>query len=1524
MRLRLVRVLAIMAMVSMMAAPVTAQPLTGGAEVPTQSPVREGITPADLESATATEVETGVAGLTQREIGEKYGGLGEQAVVILVQLSEPDLVNYQGGIGGLAASAATTGQQFNAQSAAAQAYGAYLTSRQNEFVAEAADLDPSAAVKLLYHYTAALNGVALSAPASLVDKISRMAGVRAVFENTIAHVDTDRGPTWIDAPAIWSELGGQELAGDNVVVGIIDTGLWSPNPISPTLPYTDPNPSFAADGSVAGGAYTFPFTSVTGITYTNYLGVCKPVSPQASDDTFICNDKVIGGYWYSIGGSTRFAGEPYDSPLDEAGHGSHTASTVAGNVVTVTAGATPLKISGVAPRARIIAYKACWEEDPDDPDDGGCAFVDTAAAVNQAILDGVHVINYSIGGGASVGADTDLAFLSARAAGIFVAASAGNDGPTAATVNHISPWVTSVAAMDHDRDFRASLILTSTYVLSQPTNLKGASATGAYTGEIILAPLQTGESVLPSLCNEPYAPGTFTSGEIVVCRRGVDPRVEKGYNVLQGGAGGYVLVNASANQGLALDAHWLPAVHLEYNATAFSDAGEDLVTYLTGAALASEVVTATITGGAPVTRTADVMASFSSRGPTGINIIKPDVAAPGTAIFAAYTPQTWENYEANGYYYEFLNGTSMAGPHTAGAGALLKALHPTWTPVRIQSALMTGGVAIVKEDGATAADPFDQGSGRLDLATSKQPGVVFDIPQVDYQDVMSGTKDIETLNYPSLANVQCVSTCTWIRTATSVMTATAVYTWRVDAATPSLVVSLPATTYTVGAGASQVLTITADVSALPNNGEYAFARLVLHETSTGIEVVLPVAVIPSFGTVPAAVAFEVNRNAGSYLLPDVTAIAISDLTARSYGLVQATLTEQALIQDTTGDPYDNIGSGSFYITETVPADAMRFVAEIAASTSGDIDLYVGIDGDSDGPELSEELTFSATGAVLEYVNIDDPAPGVYWVLVQNYAAGSSPDATTLATAAVPDTDAGNLTVTGPVSVTQLTPFDLRIFWDTPSMVAGDKWYGAFDLGTDSGNPGNIGRTDVDITRVEDDLIKTVSSDSALPGEIVTYTLTVGSNVLEEDLTYALTDTIPAGLTYVSGTVTGGASVVGDTLTWSGVQTAAGDPYYVMTDSDSDAGCEMPLATDGAYVDLKAYGIDPGATIFGDTIWFSAFTSGAPFNVWGADHVGMYFTDDGMAFLTSVPGATPWVNEDIPDADDPNNLLALLWTDLEVVYLAGAKGVTLVNLGGTGAGGGSIIEYDDVQWYGDPSHTMDMEVFVWRTPDNTSSPEILFAYDNISGTWGMNGTVGVENDDGTAGTKFGYNDAAVASIHDEMAICFDWYTPTATEHVITYQAMVDAGTAGQTLTNTVVSSVDNPGSKVNSAAEDLYVLTRGVTVTPDTGGQVVLPGTTLTYTLRVTNTGEITDTFDITVGVTGAAFTTTVPSTVGPLGVGGGADLNVVVQVPGNAADGASSVATVTATSQGDGAVSDSSVLTTLVALVKLYMPFIFK
>jgi subtilisin family serine protease len=334
----------------------------------------------------------------------------------------------------------------------------------------------------------------------------------------------------------------------------------------------------------------------------------------------------------------------------------------------------------------------------------GCYTSDSMRAVQQAVLDEADVVNFSISGGSNPYSDgVSLAFLDAFNAGVLVTPSAGNSGPGANTVAHREPWTLTVGASTSDRHFISTVMLTAGN--GDTLELQGATVTaGIDTPTPVVMAADYGDG----LCLNPFPAGTF-SGEIVVCQRGVIARVAKSYNVAEGGAGGLLLYNP-VQQGLATDNHFIPSVHLE------NDAGDLLVDFMathTG-------VTGTFTPGVATMVQGDKMAAFSSRGGPlqTLGISKPDVTAPGVQILAGHTPlpATVEG-GLPGQLFQAIQGTSMSAPHAAGSAALLKDLHPDWTPAEIKSALMlTANANHVKEDGVTPADAYDMGSGRIDLS----------------------------------------------------------------------------------------------------------------------------------------------------------------------------------------------------------------------------------------------------------------------------------------------------------------------------------------------------------------------------------------------------------------------------------------------------------------------------------------------------------------------------------------------------------------------------------------------------------------------------------------------------------------------------------------------------------------------------------------------------------------------------------------------------------------------------------------
>ncbi|WP_324651602.1 S8 family serine peptidase [Georgenia sp. H159] len=1283
----------------------------------------------------------------------------------IVQLTDPAVAAYSGGIERLRATRPGAGNRLDATAAPVREYVAHLDAEQDDLRDRIAD-EVGHAPSVDFTYAYALNGIAVRLTADEAAAVARLPEVTSVVVDARRELHTDNGPTWIGAPALWdgTATGVEGTRGEGILAGIIDSGI---NPS---------NPSFADTVPVADGGDGYDHTNPLGTGV--HLGICDPASTDQYDERFACNDKLIGAW--------DFAG---DGPFDTDGHGSHTASTVAGNqvdaVVNGPSGISQTRtISGVAPHANLIAYDVC--------DVDGCATAAISAAIDQAIADGVDVINYSIGSSApsAAWADPDaVGFLAARAAGIFVATSAGNDGPGSETLGSVGdvPWLTTAAASTHDRTFPNTV---TDLTREDGVGLADIEGLGFTTGHGP-APIVYGGDYGDPLCQaENFPEGTF-DGEIVVCDRGITGRVEKGQVVSDAGAGGMVLANDEASgDSLTGDAHVLPAVHITY------DDGVALKAWLADGTGHTGTITGATLSEDPAD--GDATADFSSRGPNrAMDIISPSVTAPGVDILAAYGASTTEAEVSPEW--TFVSGTSMASPHVAGAGALLRVLEPEWTPAEMQSALMTTATtAVTKEDGVTPADPFDMGSGRIDLAAAANAGFVLDETLANYQaaDPQLGG-DPAALNLASMANSQCLQHCTWTRTLTGVADGTVEWTASVESSQDVTLTVEPAT-FALADGETQEITVTADVRGA-STGTWRFGRVTLTPAAEDVSTAtLPVAARPSTGVLPAEVVIDTRRDAGSELVEGLRAIEITDLTIDVAGLTPAETRELALVQDPTNtDPYD-APEGTAVVHVEVPDGASRLVVEVTDATSPDVDLFV---GQGDTPSLETEVCMSASSGSGESCDIGAPEAGTWWVLVQNWES-SGEDATdtlTLGTAVVAG-DAGNLRAEGPQTQPTNEPFDLRVFYDEPAMEAGQRWFGALSLGSSAQSPGDIGIVPVTLNRFADDVAKTADVGTAAPGDTVSYEITVQPNVTDEDLTYAITDAIPEGMTYVEGSATEGATVTDGVLSWEGiVPTSVGvQGEYVITRSGADPFCANPLGGTG-YLDLADLGFMTDPEIVGDTVAYGV-GAGAPFSFYGVDYDEIWLTDDGFVVFDAATNydGEPWAPQTLPDPQPPNNVLAMLWQDMEIVHdEATNRGVTIVEAGGTEAGSALVIEYDDVQLYEVPGSTYDVQLIAFRGQDDAEGNyEFYVAYDNIIGPVDGPLTVGTENVDGTSGQALVNHDSGEGIVADGNVVCFDYTGASFDPVTIRYEVTIDDEglSNGDVLTNEATHVTDNPGAR----------------------------------------------------------------------------------------------------------------------------------
>ncbi|WP_129783251.1 S8 family serine peptidase [Promicromonospora panici] len=1290
-------------------------------------------------------------------------GRGKAERSYLIRLADAAVPTYDGGVAGLDATAPRSGRTLNPSATRVREYTEFLEAEQDDFVtrmerAVGHDVD----VPFTYQY--AVNGVTAVLTPAEAAKVAKDPAVEHIALDKEHELHTDAGPVWSNADALWNAVEELDLPedyqGEGVVIGTIDTGI---HPGSP---------SFAETGD-DGYTHTNPLGA------GNYLGVCDPANTDQYDPDFPCNGKLIGAY--------GFLTDTDRSALDENGHGSHTASTSGGAVVNDVTPAAPegtnpptFDISGVAPHANVISYRGC------------CTTAGLVASIDQAIADGVDVINYSIGSSSPSDAWNDfdtIGFLNARAAGIFVATSNGNDGPGSATTGSPAdaPWITSVGASTHNRHaFNTLTDLTSS-----------AGPLGNLTGKSVNGPLPATQIIDAGSVGDPQC--TATTGheadyadKIVVCARGGNGRVEKSSNVAAQGATGFVLTNDEANAGSLLgDAFAVPGVAISY-----AD-GETLRAWLAeGSGHTGAISGTTFTIDDAL---GDTMSSFSSRGPNrAVDTIVPSITAPGVDILAA-------NGVAEGAYdlvqYGIISGTSMSSPHVAGAGALLTQARPSWTPAQQQSALMTTARTGVVDFDGSAATPYEQGSGHMDIGAAAQAGLLFDETAANYlaADPAAGG-DPKTLNLPSFADTQCLDTCSWERTAVAPPSAPESVTWTATAvADDGLALDVALSTGTVSPGDSLGISVTADASDAPE-GETLFGRITLTPSNPDVPAVtLPVAVVPSGAILPDEVEISTRRNTGSQVVSDIRSIAVSDFTGSVRGLVEADLHEGSLNQDPTRDTaYDDLSQVQVTTLE-VPDGATRLVAEITEAEAPDLDMFVGT---GDTPSEATQVCASTTGSSAEACDVPDPEAGTWWVIVQNWGGSTSqPDAHTLATAVVPSEDLGNAGVAGPEGEVPVgEPYDVRVHWNLPDAAEGDLFFGTAVLGTSPDTPDDIGEIPVRLTRVADDVTKTASVAEAGIGDTIGYDVTVAPNVTPEDVTYTVTDTVPDGLSIDPESVTGEGVVEGQTITWEvdmPTQAGAVGAYEASTPAD-DPQC----AAASEFVDLEAEGVG-FSSLDGDTVAVNTFASIGPFSHYTEQSPNLTVSEDGLITIAGGYAGEPWTPQQVPSAAAPNGIIAPLWSDLEL-SLANDRGVRLATTVDNQA---AVVQWDDPFVFGgDPTDLSNslgtFQAWVYKAVSD-SRPEIRFEYGDM-GTLPASATIGVENLAGTLGTAVVNAADPASAVTDNSTVCLDYIAPNFDPVALSYEVTVDPDAITGTYTNSAEHVTNDPYDELAVASADVAV------------------------------------------------------------------------------------------------------------------------
>jgi subtilisin family serine protease len=905
--------------------------------------------------------------------------VAKSGVYIVVMKGDPT-VAYAGGIAGLRATKPAPGRKLDRRNVDVKKYAAHLEGEQNKALAAVGV--PRSAKLAAYRFAA--NGFSARLTSAQADALRGLPSVRLVTADVRRSVD--------DAPkqarpsstsAAFLGLTGKAgvyasgVRGEGVVVGVVDTGIWPEHPSLSAVGFGPRPATFSGTGCDFGnGAY------------------------NAADAAFACNNKLLAAKAYSAGflegmGEGLAAGS-YLSARDEDGHGTHTATTAAGNsrVTASILGSNFGSVTGVAPRARVSVYKACWTSESGI---GACFESDTAAAIDDAVADGVDVINFSIGGSAPVFGLDDLSFLFAADAGVFVSRSAGNEGPDPGTVgtSAVSAWVTAVGASTTDSTFE------STVTLGDGTVLRGASVTGGAGPKSIVDAGALGNPLC--LGDEPFSESV--ADKIVLCKRGNNARIDKSKTVLAAGGAGMVLYNAVDPQATVTDNHFVPSIHLS---------NPDGLTVLNYINTAGAGATATLGSAARTLAQGSVMADFSSRGPNGFteDIITPDVTAPGVNILAGNTPTPLDGPQ--GQFFQAISGTSMSAPHVAGIYALVKQAHPEWSSAAAKSALMTSARQnVVKEDGVTPADPFDMGAGHVvpggefnRKGSLFNPGAVYDADIVDYLgstcesfpvlptlffgdsacDMLAAygiQTAAENLNQASIAVGDVAGVATITRTLTNVSGRKLSLEAKVQApAGFTAKVSPREIKLGVGKSASFTVTFTRTTAAF---GTWGFGQLVWSGSDYRLR--SPIALKAKEFAAPDAVSG--TGDAGSLDFPVKFGYA-GTYSATGLGAVSAHEVAWSVDDDPANDLLTAIDTGVGYSLEIVEVPAGTAVTRIALRNAdvvpgADLDLYVFND-------KFDQVGGSAAGGSHETVDLYDPAPGVYYVLIHGYetVAASSP------------------------------------------------------------------------------------------------------------------------------------------------------------------------------------------------------------------------------------------------------------------------------------------------------------------------------------------------------------------------------------------------------------------------------------------------------------------------------------------------------------------------------------------------------
>ncbi|KAF5197933.1 Subtilisin-like protease [Thalictrum thalictroides] len=659
----------------------------------------------------------------------------EERAIYLV-LMEGDPVAFREG-----ATHFETGKRLDPHSKASKSHAKHLVRSHDQLLQSTLEVG---SFNKLYSFKHIVNGFAVHTTPYQAEKLKSAKGVMVVEKDRGAKLMTTYTPQYLGLPlGVWTQAGRgrNSNAGEGIVIGVVDTGI---DPTHPSFAYDPQNPFALSNNS----QYSGGCTCETG-----------PLFPGGS-----CNGKILSARYFAAGAqaiASLNASIDFLSPFDAVGHGSHVASTAAGNsgVPVVMNGFLYGHASGMAPRAGIAVYKAIYPS--------VATIADVVSAIDQATEDGVDILTLSIGPDEPP-EDTitflsvfDIFMLFAQRAGIFVVQAAGNHGPEPSSVVAYSPWAVAVAACNTDRSFPASLILGDGRIINGVGLSAPTFGNGTLQFKLVLAQdaVKTNGSFprTPEYVEECQHPEALdpvvVQGSIVICKfsAGFYNQTSTVTAIIDTAKAlefmGFVLVaNPAYGDFLAQPIPFsVPGVMIPKIADVqiLSEYYEQQTQRRQGGAIykgrasIGEGRLAYLQGRAPI------VSRFSSRGPNILDtdgdladVLKPDVLAPGHLVWAAWSPMSVLDSILTGNNFALLSGTSMAAPHVSGIAALIKQYNPSWTPSMIASSISTtaskydnSGEIIMAEGPEIASiypsTHFDIGAGLINPSLALDPGLVF-------------------------------------------------------------------------------------------------------------------------------------------------------------------------------------------------------------------------------------------------------------------------------------------------------------------------------------------------------------------------------------------------------------------------------------------------------------------------------------------------------------------------------------------------------------------------------------------------------------------------------------------------------------------------------------------------------------------------------------------------------------------------------------------------------------------------------